>query len=299
MRAMVCHDLSRDRSGLVFEEAWPEPPRPGDGEVTLAVSHAALNYPDLLMLSGEYQFVPALPFIPGLEASGVVVAVGAGVDAAVLGSEVVVGARAGLLAERITLPASAIRHRPVALDPPSAAAFTVAALTAYVALLRRGRLSPGERVLVVGAGSGTGLAAVAMAKALGAWVVATASTVAKVDAARAAGADQVHLVPRGGPFPLIDGVDLIFDPVGGLSAATILQALHRGGRYLIVGFVGGIPTFDFETINCRGVEVSRRSRRRICPARSGRRGREPGSDRPPSGRSPSPCRLVRPSCGGR
>ena len=152
MRAMVCHRLTHDRSGLAFEPAWPEPLLAAAGEVTVALSHAALNYPDLLMLSGGYQFLPPLPFVPGVEGAGTVIAVGPGVDPALLGRDVIVGARNGLFAERITVPTTAVRRRPPALAPPAAAAFTVAALTAYVALVRRGRLVAGERVAVAGAG---------------------------------------------------------------------------------------------------------------------------------------------------
>ena len=255
MRAMVCHRLSPSREGLVFEANWPEPLPPEVGEITVAISHAALNYPDLLMLSGGYQFAPSLPFVPGVEGVGVVIAIGFGVDPSMLNRDVIVSARCGLFAERITVAIDAVRRRPVGLSPPAAAAFTVAALTAYVALVRRGCLASGDRVLVVGAGGGTGLAAIAMAKALGATVVAMASTAAKVGAALAAGADEVHVVPRGASLPMIETVDIIFDPVGGSAVADLLALLGHGGRYLVVGFVGGIPSLSFGAIAGSSVEV--------------------------------------------
>ncbi len=265
MRAMVCHRLTADRSGMAVEPDWPEPLAPGPGEVTVAMAHAALNFPDVLMLAGGYQYAPPLPFIPGVEGAGTIIAVGTGVDPARREAAVVVGARCGLLAERITVAASAVRPLP-GLALPQAAAFTVAALTAYVALVRRGRLVAGERVAVAGAGGGTGLAAVALARALGAEVVAIVSTGVKADAARAAGASQVVVAARDAALPLLPTVDLVFDPVGGALTAPLLAALGRGGRYLIVGFVGGIaaiPTIDLvpreiEVIGVRAGEFARR-----------------------------------------
>ena len=254
MRAMVCHGLTRDRSGLVFEPDWPEPASPGPGEVTVALAHAALNYPDVLMLSGGYQFAPALPFIPGVEGAGTIIAAGPDVDTAHVGQGVIAGARQGCFAERVTVPLSAVRPVPPCLDLAAAAGLTVGALTAYVALVRRGRLMRGERVAVTGASGGTGLAAVALAKALGATVVAIASTGAKLAAARAAGADEMVLVERQGAVPPFEPVDAVFDPVGGSLVAPLLAVLRPGGRYLVIGFVGGIVSVGFDTL-ARGVEL--------------------------------------------
>lgn len=255
MRAMVCHHLSRDRSGLVFDARWSEPPPPGPGEVTVALAFAALNYPDVLMLSGGYQFAPPLPFVPGVEGSGTIVATGEGVDRARVGEAVVVGARFGCLAERLTLPVAATRVLPPGLDLVAAAAFTVGALTAYVGLVRRGRLAAGERVAVVGAGGGTGLAAVGVAKALGATVVALASTPAKLTAAREAGADEIALIDRSGDLPPFAPVDLVFDPVGGAATGAVVGRLRRGGRHLIIGFVAGIAEVAFDRIAAGEIEV--------------------------------------------
>ena len=251
---MICHRLSGDRSGLAFEPDWPDPPPPQAGEVTVAVAHAALNYPDLLMLSGGYQFAPTLPFIPGVEGSGTVIAIGSGVDPALIGRPVIVGAREGLLAEFATVPATTVRPVPAGLTRPAAAAFTVAALTAYVALVRRGRIARGEHVLVAGAGGGTGLAAVALATALGASVTALVSSAAKADAARVAGATDVRIAARGAVVDLTT-VDLVFDPVGGDLTRPLLAALRRRGRYLVIGFVGGIATVSASEIAAREIEV--------------------------------------------
>ena len=175
MRALVCHNLSPDRSGLRLEADWPEPPAPGPGQVTLAVQAVGLNFPDHLMLSGEYQFRPELPFIPGTEGCGTVIAAGPGAES-LLGQQMIIGARSGLMAERITLPTSALRPIPAGLTAPEAAAFTVGALTAWVGLVERGRLRAGERVLISGAGGGMGRAAVQLAVAAGAHVIALAGS---------------------------------------------------------------------------------------------------------------------------
>ena len=240
MRAILCHELTPDRSGLRFHPDWPEPPTPGPGEVQVAVSHAALNYPDLLMLAGGYQFRPELPFIPGTEASGLVTATGPGTEAWA-GRSVIIGARSGGFAERMTLPAAQVRAVPVGLSPEEAAAFTVRALTAWVGLMVRGRLQEGERVLVTGAGGGMGLAAVALARAEGARVVAVASSSERLSLARDAGAHETILIDRGAPVIDRRDIDIVFDPVGGAVTMPAIRSLARGGRYLIIGFVGGRP----------------------------------------------------------
>ncbi len=238
MRALVCHHLDEDRSGLVLEPDWPEPPAPGPGEATVAIAAAGLNFPDLLMLSGGYQFRPELPFIPGTEACGTVIATGPGAEAWA-GVRVLVGARGGGFAERLTVPVAALRAVPAGLDDAEAASFTVGALTAWVGLMTRGRLQPGERVLVTGAGGGMGLAAVQLAVAIGAHVVAAASTPERLALATAAGAAETILIDRAAPVIARRDIDVVFDPVGGALVMPALRSLQRGGRYLIIGFVGG------------------------------------------------------------
>lgn len=221
----------------------PDPAPPGPGEVTVAVSAVGLNYPDLLMLSGGYQYRPPLPFTPGMEGVGRIAAVGEGVSGDLLGHRLLLGGRTGLLAEQVTMPLSALREVPEALDDPEAAGFTTGALTAWVALVPRGRLQPGEHVLVLGAGGGMGLAAVSMAKALGARVTAAASSDAKLAAAERAGADALLRLDRAAPdlSALKGAVDLLFDPVGGPAVLPALKTLRWGGRYLVIGFVAGAP----------------------------------------------------------
>ena len=257
MRAWVCHHLSSDRSGLRFETDWPEPPLPDADEIMVAIDAAALNYPDLLMLSGAYQFRPQLPFVPGTEAAARIIAVGAGVDRAQIGRPVIVSARGGCLAERVTLPFARVGDRPAGLAMEQAAGFAVGGITAAIAF-ERGRLAAGERVLVSGAGGGMGLAAVAMAKALGAHVVAAASDEAKLAAARAAGADETVRIARGACdlSAFKERIDVVFDPVGGALAPAALATLAWGGRYLVIGFVGGFPPpVATNRLLLRGIEI--------------------------------------------
>jgi len=238
MRAVVCSRLSDDLSGLALVDDWPEPPPPGPGEVQVAVSHVSLNFPDWLMLQGGYQYKPDLPFIPGTEATGLVVMAGAGAEA-LLGQHVMLGSRSGMMAERVTLKAGSVRAVPAGLSLAEAAAFTVGALTAWVGLVTRGRIAAGERVLVTGAGGGMGRVAVQLAVHMGAHVVALASSPARLQLAREAGAHEVFLIDRETPdIPLRD-IDLVFDPVAGPLVLPLVKCLRRGGRYAIIGFVGG------------------------------------------------------------
>jgi NADPH2:quinone reductase len=238
MHAAVCSALSADLSGLALREDWPEPAAPGPGEVLVAVRFASLNFPDFLMLQGGYQFKPDLPFIPGTEGSGTVIAAGAGAEA-LLGQDVIIGARSGLMAERITLPARSMRPVPAGLSLAEAAGFTVGALTAWVGLVERGGLKAGERVLVTGAGGGMGRVAVQLAAHLGAQVVAVASSDARLALAREAGAHEALLVDREHPEIPVRDIDLVFDPVAGPLVLPLVKCLRRGGRYAIIGFVGG------------------------------------------------------------
>lgn len=258
MRAWVCHELAADGSGLRFESDWPGASPPGAGEVRLAITAVALNYPDLLMLSGGYQFKPALPFIPGIEASGIITDVGAAVSSDWHGCKVAVGSRSGCLAEAITVPLSGISPAPSGFDDAETAAYGVGALTAHVALVERGRLESGETLLVTGAGGGMGLAAIGVGKALGAYVVAATSDPAKRQAASAAGADECIVIDRETSdfTTLRDSVDVVFDPVGGRFLDAAIPVLRWGGRYLIIGFVGGLPApFVTKRVQSRSIEI--------------------------------------------
>lgn len=258
MRAWVCHHLADDRSGLRFERNWHEPPEPGPNQLRVRLTAAALNYPDLLMLSGGYQFKPELPFIPGVEAAGIIDEVGEGLLGDLIGERVIVGARSGCLAEFITVDAAQVRPAPHNLHDDQAAAHTVGSLTAYVALAVRGRVRRGERVLVLGAGGGMGLAAVGVAKALGAQVVAATTDAAKVGVIRSAGAEDVQLVDRTAPdLDALKGtIDVVYDPIGGPAFEPALRTLKWNGRYLVVGFVAGHPApLPLNRTLLKGIEV--------------------------------------------
>lgn len=240
---------------MALELDWAEPLPPGPNDVTVQLSHAALNFPDLLMLSGGYQFRPEMPFIPGTEGVGIVISVGTGAEP-LLGQAVLVGGRGGCFAERMTVAKSAVRPIPPGLSQPEAACFTVGALTAWVALMTRGRLRRGERVLVTGAGGGMGLAAVALAVHEGAEVIAVASSEDRLAAARAAGAHETILIDRASPEIARRDIDVVFDPVGGALAMPAIRSLARAGRYLIIGFVGGRQDrFPFNRALLKEIEI--------------------------------------------
>lgn len=255
MRAWVVSEL-KGIEALELKDV-PDAAAPGPGEVTVAVTAAGLNYPDLLMLTGGYQYKPPLPFTPGMEGVGRITAVGEGVAGDLLGMRVLCGSRAGTLVEQLTLPLAAVRPAPEALSDTEAAAFGAGALTAWVALAERGRVRAGERVLVTGAGGGMGQAAVQVAKALGAEVVAAASSDGKLAVAKAAGADVLLPLDRAAPDLSAAGeVDVVFDPVGGALVMPSLKALRWGGRYLIIGFVGGPPVaVPLNRLLLKGIEV--------------------------------------------
>ncbi|QXQ08204.1 NADPH:quinone oxidoreductase family protein [Sphingosinicellaceae bacterium] len=256
MRALVCHRLSDDRSGTRVETDWPEAAVPGPDEITVAMTAAALNYPDLLMLSGGYQMKPELPFVPGSEGAGHIVSVGEGVSGELIGERVVVGARLGTLAERMTLPLAAVRSLPPGMHDEQAAAFTIGGLTAWVGLVERGRLAAGERVLVLGAGGGMGWAAVQVAKARGAYVLAATSDPAKAELLRGSGADEVLLIDRAAPDFGFKDIDVVFDPVGGALVMPALKTLCWNGRYLVIGFTGGAPVrVPLNRMLIKGIEV--------------------------------------------
>lgn len=257
MRAWVCERLD-GIAGLVLRSDWPDAPDPGPDEVRVMMRAAALNYPDLLMLSGGYQFVPPLPFVPGMEGCATVAAIGARVDPALLGARVLVTARTACLAEALTLPAAAVRAVPAGLDDAGAAAHGVALLTAYVALTERGRLLAGERLLVTGAGGGVGLAAVALGRSLGAHVTAVTTSADKAGLVEAAGAQAVVVAARDGTGmdALKGSMDCVYDPVGGALFASALASLRWGGRYLLIGFVGGRPApLPLNRVLLKGIEV--------------------------------------------
>lgn len=271
MRRIEVAELSDDLSSIKLVEA-PKP-TPTQGEVLVRMKAVSINYPDVLMVKGGYQFKPPLPFSPGMEGAGVVEALGEGVTNLTPDDEVIVGGRAGLLAEYITCPAEGLRPKPKALTFAEAAGLTTIYLTAYVALVRRANIQPGETLLVHGAAGGVGIAAVELGKHLGATVIATASTAEKRALATAKGADHVLDPAKGFREQVKEltggrGADVIYDPVGGAIFDESVRCIAWEGRLLVIGFAGGtIPTISanmplikgFAVIGVRAGEYGRRN----------------------------------------
>jgi NADPH2:quinone reductase len=216
---------------------------PGAGEI-LVDNHAfTVGFPDLLTVQGKYQRKPALPFIPGGEFAGRVLACGSGVDDFAPGDPVIGSVLTGAFAEQLVAPAGACFPLPSAFTFQLGAAFQTAYKTAYVALVERGGLRAGETLLVTGAAGGVGIAAVELGKVLGAKVIAVASTAAKRRAAEQAGADSVidytNLRDEVKRLTQDRGVDVVFEPVGGDCFDAALRCLAPFGRMLVIGFAGG------------------------------------------------------------
>jgi NADPH:quinone reductase-like Zn-dependent oxidoreductase len=246
----------------------PEP-AVGPGLLRVRVLACGINYPDVLIIEDRYQSRPQRPFSPGSEISGVVDAVGEGVDDWKQGDRLIAVCGHGGLAEVMILAADRAYHLPDGCDPIEAAALLLTYATSLHALADRAALEPKETLLVLGAAGGVGLAAVEIGKAMGAYVVAAASSEEKVAAARAAGADRVMTYGRG-PFERAqlkslaeefkiavapDGADVIYDPVGGDYCEPALRSIAWEGRYLVVGFPAGIPSLPLNLTLLKSCDV--------------------------------------------
>ncbi|MGP8121688.1 MAG: NADPH:quinone oxidoreductase family protein [Xanthobacteraceae bacterium] len=257
-RAIVCTQLGPPESLRIA----PQPRAAlGDGEVRIAVRAAGLNFPDLLMIEGKYQFKPELPFVPGMEAAGDVIEVAAGVTDLRAGDKVIAKMRHGAFSEEVVVAARQVTPLPAAFDYAEGATFLAAHGTAYYALQDRAGIKPGETLLVHGAGGGVGLAAVEIGRILGATVIAAASSEEKLEVARARGADHVI---RYGDAPLRDavkrltdgrGADVVFDPVGGAVFEESLRCIAWGARLLVIGFAGGIGMAATNLVLIKGATV--------------------------------------------
>lgn len=248
MRAVICKALG-DPSGLVVEE---RPSRsPGLGEARIALMACGVNFPDILMVSGGYQLKPELPFIPGMEAAGFILEIGAGVRDWSIGQKVIVtgpGDPIGLFAEEVTADVSLLTPMPDGLSFIQAAGYVATYATSYHALMDRGALRSGETLLVHGATGGVGTAAVQLGKAFGATVIATGGDGAKLEIVRGLGADHVVnyriedvrervKVLTGGK-----GADVIYDPVGGEMFEASMRCVAPEGRILVIGATSGSYT---------------------------------------------------------
>ena len=244
MRAVLCHAWG-PVEGLRLGEA--PSPIPADGEVVIAVRAAGINYADAIMVAGHYQTKPPLPFSPGLEAAGIVAACGDGVTRFRPGDRVMAILAHGGLAELAAAPEAETFAIPGRMSFEEAGAFPIAYISSHVALRWQARLEPGETLLVLGAAGGVGLTAVEIGKAMGARVIAAASTAEKLAVAQERGADDVvnyveeKLTDRVMTLTNGKGADVCFDPVGGDLFDAALSSLGWGGRILLIGFVAGVP----------------------------------------------------------
>ncbi|MCJ7437520.1 MAG: NADPH:quinone oxidoreductase family protein [Acidimicrobiia bacterium] len=261
MRAWQVRHHGEPRDALVAVEVTP--PVPEAGEVRIRVSAAALALPDVLMCRGTYALTPAPPFTPGQEVAGVVSAVGPGVGVEI-GSRVMAVTAFyrghGGFADEALAGAVNTYPAPPSMSDRDAAAFHIAFQTAWIGLMRRGRLQPGDHLLVLGAAGGTGAAAVQLGRALGARVIAVAAGVEKVEYCRGLGAHVViDRLVDGVPETVAEatgghGVDLVYDPVGGSAGTEALRCVANGGGLLAVGFASGewpdLAVRDLVTRNC-------------------------------------------------
>ena len=243
---------------------WKElpTPQPGAGEVLLEIQAASLNFPDLLIVQNKYQMKPPLPFVPGSEYAGVVRAVGEGVQHLQVGQSVACLSGTGGFGTHTLAPAKLCMPLPPGFPPVDAAAFIMTYATSHHALIDRGQLKAGETVLILGAAGGVGTAAIQIAKAVGAKVIAAASTAEKCALCVAQGADATINYGtenlREAIKTLTDGKgpDVVYDPVGGEFAEPAFRSIAWRGRYLVIGFAGGpIPNLPLNLPLLKGASL--------------------------------------------
>jgi len=266
MKAMLSKVVGGPDS-LVLEDV-PSPVA-GAGQAVIQVKACGVNYPDVLVIEDRYQFKPPRPFSPGGEVAGVVASVGEGVTNVVVGDRVAAGAGSGGMAEELLVDAARLRPIPDAMPFDEASAFIATYGTSYYALKKRAHLMPGESLLVLGAAGGVGVSAVELGAAMGANVIAAASTRAKVDFALARGASSGVVYPTG-PFDKDGkkqlaglfkeamgpgGVDVIYDGVGGDYAEASLRSMSWEGRFLVIGFPAGIPSLPLNLTLLKSCDV--------------------------------------------
>jgi NADPH2:quinone reductase len=260
MRALLCkeHGLP-DRLELVDD--WPAP-QAEKGQVVIGIRAAGLNFPDVLIIQGKYQFQPEMPFVPGGECAGEVIAVGEGVDRYKVGDKVIAMTGHGCFCEQIAVDQHAVMPMPEGLDFTQAAGVAMTYFTSYHALKQRAKLKEGETLLVLGAAGGVGSTAVELGKMMGAKVIAAASSEEKLALCRELGADETINYSeqdlKGAIKELTGGkgVDVVYDPVGGDYAEPALRGMGWNGRYLVVGFAAGdIPEVPLNLALLKGCSI--------------------------------------------
>ena len=260
MRALLCkeHGMA-DKLELVDD--WPEP-QAGKGEIVIDIKAAGLNFPDVLIIQGKYQFQPEMPFIPGGECAGDVIAVGEGVERYKVGDKVIAMTGHGCFCEQIAVNQLAVMPMPEGLDYKQAAGVAVTYFTTYHALKQRAQLQEGETLLVLGAAGGVGSTAVELGKLMGAKVIAAASSEEKLALCRELGADETinyseeDLKARVKELTGGKGVDVVYDPVGGDYSEPALRGMAWNGRYLVIGFASGpIPEIPLNLTLLKGCSI--------------------------------------------
>ena len=267
MKALQCIELAGPEK-LVFGEV--EDPKPNAGEVLVDVRSASVNFPDVLMVQGLYQFQPPMPFIPGAECSGVISEIGVGVKSCKVGDHVFVMAGHGCFAEKLVVEEARVNQVPKDMDFPVAAALAMTYGTSLYALKQRAQIQPGETLVVLGAAGGVGLAAVELGKAMGAKVIAAASSEEKIQICLEHGADEAFVYPsenldRTQQKELSSkikeltgglGANVVYDPVGGTYSEPALRAMAWEGRFLVIGFAAGeIPTPPLNLALLKGCQI--------------------------------------------
>ncbi|WP_165668279.1 NADPH:quinone oxidoreductase family protein [Metapseudomonas otitidis] len=259
MKAVLCKAFGPAETLVLEEVASPEPKK---NEVLIDVHAAGVNFPDTLIIEGKYQFKPPFPFSPGGEAAGTVAAVGEKITHLKPGDRVMALTGWGSFAEQVAVPGYNVMPIPKGIDFNSAAAFGMTYGTSMHALKQRANLQPGETLLVLGASGGVGLAAVEIGKAMGARVIAAASSDEKLDVAKAAGADLLinystsSLKEKVKELTGGQGADVIYDPVGGDLFDEAIRSIAWNGRLLVVGFASGrIPELPVNLALLKGAAV--------------------------------------------
>ena len=234
-------------------------PAPGPGEVLIAIEACGLNFADLLVIKGEYQEHPPIPFSPGMEMSGKVLALGPGIEGPKVGTRIATFAGSGGLAERAVVPADRLSIVPKTMSMDIASAFQVAYGTSHVALSHRARLRAGETLLVLGAAGGVGLTAVELGKAMGARVIACARGAEKLAVAKQAGADIVidtSTQDLRQEVKAAGGADVVYDPVGGDLFTAAVRATNPEGRVITIGFASGdVPKIPANILLVKNIDI--------------------------------------------
>ena len=259
MKAVLCKELGPPEK-LVVEDVPTL--KAGKGQVVVSVKAAGVNFPDTLIIQGKYQFKPEPPFSPGGEVAGVIKEVGEGVSGVKPGDRVIAAATWGGFAQELVADADRLVRMPDEMDFVSASAFVLTYGTSYHALKDRAQLQAGETLLVLGASGGVGLSAIQIGKAMGARVIAAASSDTKLAVCKSNGADELinyaseDLRTRVKAITAGRGVDVVYDPVGGSYSELALRDVAWNGRFLVVGFAAGdIPKIPLNLALLKGCSI--------------------------------------------